>query len=334
MPKWGRMTQISRPFVIAVAAVLLFAAVWFVALKPHTSSSTETTVSTPAPSPRPSGAAEEKANAAPSPIDHTSTPGLEGLTKDINRAHGAVAATQANGRRVEEKATQASGGGPASTTPGTSSAGQTATPRVPAPTSHATHRTATAPSTSKSSSTAASVRSAAAAAAARRAQAAQGKAASEAAKAAASAGKETTTRIPARQALVEVALKEQKIAVLLFFNPHSAEDQVVRLSVGLIAGVHELFESLQSNPRTSKQSGDSLGKIAVFEAEPSQVASFGSLTRTVQVLQTPTILIINPLGQVTSIPGYTETQAISQRIDESRKAFEAAPAKTAKHAAK
>ena len=46
--------------------------------------------------------------------------------------------------------------------------------------------------------------------------------------------------------------------MLLFWNPHSAEDQVVHLSVGLIAGVHEIFESLSSNPKTSgavKKSG-------------------------------------------------------------------------------
>lgn len=333
MPKGEWMTQISRPFVIGLAAVLLFAGVWFVALKPHNSSSPETTASTPAPAPAPapSGAAEEKANAAPSHVDHTSTPGLEGLTKDINRAHGAVAATQGNGKRVEEKAARASGGASGA---GTSTSPAATTPATAPKTSAPAH--AAAPTTS---TTPASVHSAAAAAAARRAQAAQAKAASEAAKASASASaaKEATTRIPARQALVEVALKEGKIAVLLFWNPRSAEDQVVHLSVALIAGVHEIFESLSSNPKTShqlKRSGLSLSQIAVFEAGPSQVASFGSFTRTVQVLQTPTILIVNPLGQISSIPGYTETRAINQRIGESRKAVEAAAKKAAQHAAK
>ncbi|HXW58619.1 MAG TPA: hypothetical protein VEJ23_03980 [Solirubrobacteraceae bacterium] len=332
------MTQISRPFVIALAAVLLLAGVWFVALKPHASSSPETPASTPAQAPAPSGAAQEQANAAPSHVDHTSTPGLEGLTKDINRAHGAVAASQANGRGVEEKAAQVSGGTSASATSSPPSSQPTQAPSTSSPPTSATApKTASAPSTSKTSGAPASVHAAAAAAAAESAKAAEEKAASEAAKAGASAGKETTTRIPANQALVEDALKEHKIAVLLFWNPHSAEDQVVRLSVGLIAGVHEIFEALQSNPETSravKQSGVSLPKIAVFEAGPGEVASFGSFTRSVQVLQTPTVLIVNPLGQVTSIPGYTETRAINQRIGESRETYEASANKSSQKAAK
>ena len=327
MPKVGGMTQISRPFVIALAAVLLFAGVWFVGLKPHTSSSSETPAATSTPPPAPSAAAQEKANAAPSHVDHTSTPGLEGLTKDINKAHGAVATSQASSKQVQEKAAQAaaqaSGGGSTAST-STSPAGTTGSPA----TKHA--------ATPTTASTPASVHSAAATAAAKHAEAAQAKAASEAAQASASAAKEATTRIPAHQALVETALKEGKIAVLLFWNPRASEDQVVHLSVGLIAGVHEIFESLSSNPKTSgqlKKSGLSLSKIAVFEAGPSEVASFGSFTRTVQVLQTPTVLIVNPLGRVAAIPGYTETRAISQRIDESRKEVEAEAKQASKHAA-
>jgi hypothetical protein len=321
MPKWEGMTQISRPFVIALGAVVLFAAVWFVGLRPH-ASNPETPASTPAPAPAVSGAAEEKANAAPSHVDHTSTPGLEGLTKDINRAHGAVAASQANGRRVEEKAAQASGGASAGTAT-TSSAQQS-----PAPKS-ATTPTATAPSAStvhKTSTAPASVHSATAAAAAQRAKSERSKPANEPTKA--HSGKQTMTGIPEHQALVESALKDDKTAVILFWNPRSAEDQVVHLSVALIAAVHEILESLQPNPKVEDRGA--AAPITVFEAAPNQVASFGSFTRSVQVLQTPTILIVNPLGQVTTIPGYTETRAINQRIGESRKAFEV---KADKHAA-
>jgi hypothetical protein len=337
------MTQISRPFVIALAAVLLFAGVWFVALKPHTSSTTETTPSAPAPAPAPSGAAQEKANAAPSHVDHTSTPGVEGLTKDVNKAHGAVATTQANGKRVEQKAAQASGGASsASTAASTSPSTHAAAPSTAtAPKTSTVPKTATAPKSGAapriSTVPKTSVHTAAGAAAARRAQEAQAKSASEAEKASKSAGKESSSRVPSGQALVESALKEDKMVVLLFWNPHSAEDQVVHLSVGLIAGVHEIFEALSANPKTSSQlkhSGGSLGKIAVFEAGPKQVASFGSFTRTVPVLQTPTVLIVNPLGQITAIPGYTETRAINQRLGESRKTFEESAKKASQHAAK
>ena len=44
------MAQLSRPFQIALGAVVLFAVVWFVALNGHGSSSSSTPVaSTPAP---------------------------------------------------------------------------------------------------------------------------------------------------------------------------------------------------------------------------------------------------------------------------------------------
>jgi hypothetical protein len=39
MPKEESMTQISRPFQIALAAIVVIALVWFVALRGHSSNS-------------------------------------------------------------------------------------------------------------------------------------------------------------------------------------------------------------------------------------------------------------------------------------------------------
>jgi len=100
------MTQISRPFQIALAAAGLILAVWFVALRGHSSSSESSTpaASTPAASSS-SGAAKPGAGGS---VYHGSAPGVEGLTKDIQKARGAVAASERNAKQLEKKSAQAS----------------------------------------------------------------------------------------------------------------------------------------------------------------------------------------------------------------------------------
>jgi hypothetical protein len=101
------MTQISRPFQIALAALVLFAAVWFVALRGHSSSgagseasapaasssSAAASASTPAASanstskPSSGGAASSGAHKA----QHAASSGSGELKRTIDRARGAVA---------------------------------------------------------------------------------------------------------------------------------------------------------------------------------------------------------------------------------------------------
>ena len=280
------MTQISRPFVIALAAVLLFAAVWFVALKPHSSSSGSEAATTPS-TPAQSSAAQEKSAAAPSHVDHTSTPGVEGLTRDVNKAHGAVAASQANGKHTEEKAAHASGESGPPPHPRALRAIHLQAPRGASTTS-------TAPTPAQSPSTAAS----------------------------ASPSQATGPQTPAGQANVEKVLKQNKVALVLFWNPKSAEDQAVHLAVQVVADLHHFFEPFANNPETLKllrSHGIALQeKIAVLESPASEVASYGSFTKTVPVYQTPTILIVNPLGQVSELAGFTDAYVIEQHIGESR----------------
>ena len=101
------MTQLSRPFQIALAAAGLFLAVWFVALRGHSSSSESSppAASTPAAS---SSSGGSKAGGAGS-VYHGSAPGVEGLTHDIAKARGAVAASERNAKQLEEKSAQAAG---------------------------------------------------------------------------------------------------------------------------------------------------------------------------------------------------------------------------------
>ena len=119
------MAQISRPFQVALAAMGVLVAVWFVALRGHSSSSsgsggTPQAHSQPAPAAAKPGAA--------SPIYHGSAPGVEGLTRAIAKAHGAVAVSERNARSLQEQSARASG-----STQGTAGAAATAGPRAQSP---------------------------------------------------------------------------------------------------------------------------------------------------------------------------------------------------------
>jgi hypothetical protein len=104
------MTQISRPFQIALAALVLLVAVWFVALRGHSSSGSSSEASAPAvaSSPSPSrsspastgNASKTANNAAGSGTKagahkaHAVAPGAAGLKHTIDKAQGAVKHSQ------------------------------------------------------------------------------------------------------------------------------------------------------------------------------------------------------------------------------------------------
>lgn len=311
MPKLGGMAQISRPFQIALVAVCLFAGVWFFALQGHStstsgsgSSAPAATAGTPSASKSPNTAASRsqssaatvaraKAAAKSGHVYHGPVPGLEGLTRDIARAHGAVAATGAS----PSGSASAGHTGPsttATTTAGSATTGAThshaATPAA------AATSTAAAPSTPTVTHTTVKV---------------------QPIKAKSGAG-----RIPARQVLVEHALHEGKVAVILFWNPKSANDAIVNYELKLLETIHHLIRPL---PRTAKlrselkASGLELEKsFAAFVSTANQVASYGTITRGVQVEATPTIFIVNKQGHTTVLTGLQDALSIEQAIDETR----------------
>jgi hypothetical protein len=289
------MTQVSRPFQIALVAVVVLAGVWFFALKGGSSSSpSSSSPSSSSSSPTASGAEQEKRAAEPSHVDHGphTAPGLEGLTRDINKAHGAVAQSQQSARHVEEKAAQASGASG-------SASGASAPSSAPA----------------KTSSTPSAPAGAAAGSATKSAEAPATKSGTQTTTPKQSSGEAVPPAVPAQQARVEAALKEGRVAVVLFWDPSVTEDKTVHLSVQVISRLHQFFEPQQ----LPEQHGVS-GKIAVFEGPASEVADYGTFTQTAEVFQTPTILIVNTKGQITTVPGFTDAYALEQRINESRRA--------------
>jgi len=251
------MMQLSRPYQIALTAMGLLAVVWFVALRGH-SSGTEGSGSSP-----PAASSPAAKPSAPSSVYHGSAPGVEGLTRAIQKARGAVAQSETNAKQLQEKAAQASSStqaAPAQAATGTSTTGSQAKPSV---NSHAPATTKKGPPGSGASGSKAG----------------------------------SSVRM---QGTVEGELKAGKLVAILFWNPKGSVDQAVRRELQAV--------------------GQALGgKIAVHEAPASQVGSFGSFTRTVQVYSTPTILLINKHGQTRSLAGLTDAFSIEQAIAEAKR---------------
>ena len=95
--------------------------------------------------------------------------------------------------------------------------------------------------------------------------------------------------------------------MLLFWNPSGADDVAVHHAVQAVKNVN---------------------RVAVREAAASQVASFGSITRGVQVYATPTILVIVKTGQTTVLTGLQDAFSIEQAIDEARSTAQLAASPT------
>lgn len=102
------MTQLSRPYQIALVVLALFAAVWFVALRGNSTSGGGAGSSPSSSAPASDSAPAGKPAESSTPY-HGSAPGVAGLTRAIERAHGAVAQSEANAKRLAQKAAQASG---------------------------------------------------------------------------------------------------------------------------------------------------------------------------------------------------------------------------------
>jgi hypothetical protein len=274
------MMQLSRPFQIVLVAFCLFAAVWFFALRGQSSSTSGG--GSPASSP-PSAASPAAQPAAPSTPYHGSAPGVGGLTRAIEKARGAVTQSEQNARQVQQKSAQASGEASPAKAPNTSSAATNAANAVKHKSTATVPKAVTVPKPAATVPSAATVTKGAASPTAPR-----------------GAGKSKAASTPSMQVTVEGALKRGKLVTVLFWNPNGIVDRAVN-------------RELQSVGRSSG------GKVAVFNAVASQVGSFGSFTRAVQVNGTPTIVIVNPHGLATTLTGLIDVFSIEQAIGEAKK---------------
>lgn len=253
------MAQISRPFQLALVLVAVLALAWFTVLRAHLSTSGDGSSSSGSSAPSASTTSKtskageiEHNQGKATPVYHGAAPGLQGLSKDIRRAHEAVGASQTQAHKLE--GTSASAGtapvagshASAPATRATHTASSTA--HHPATVTHASHTSASGSQTSRAST-------------------------------------------------VQSQLHAGKVVLLLFWNPRSSDDQAVHAQV-------------QAAGRSLKP------KVALDFAKASEVGGFGTVTRDVSVLQTPTLLIINQKGLATTITGLTDAFSIEQAVRE------------------
>jgi hypothetical protein len=245
MPKHEAMAQLSRPFQIALVAVVLFAGVWLFALQGHSTTT---------------GGAGSAATVSPSAPTTT-------VAHKPARTTGKVS----------------------SHTSSTRAAAAPASHKVSTSTTHApVHRAAkTVTKTATQAPTKAVTKAPATTVA---------KAPARPATAHEHASTQSTTTLSGQHA-VEGDLAKGDVVVLLFWNPSGVEDVTA----------HQAVQKVKT-----------LNHVAVREAAASQVASYGSVTRGVQVDTTPTILVINKRGQALVLTGVQDSFSIEQAIAEAR----------------
>jgi ABC-type arginine transport system ATPase subunit len=100
---------------------------------------------------------------------------------------------------------------------------------------------------------------------------------------------------------VERELAQGKTVMLLFWDPKSTVDQEVKAQASALAS-------------------GSNGTVTMHAALPHQVSTFGKITEVVHVYQTPTILIVNRRGVVSTLTGLTDVFALEQAVREARRA--------------
>jgi hypothetical protein len=219
------MTQISRPFQIGLLAVALFAVVWFLALRGHSSPGTGSGSSAPAAASSAPAAPSSAGGGTPASTAttyHGSAPGVAGLTRAIDRARGAVTQSQQNAKQLQQKSAQAS------EEPQTQSK----------PSAH-----------SSSSAARSSTASHASKAAAKATPKTTGAAATHASETAALA----KNGVLPMQAAVEGELKQGKVVAVLFWNPKGSVDTAVRRE--LKAAARKLHGKLAVHVALSSQVG-------------------------------------------------------------------------------
>jgi hypothetical protein len=252
MPKQQVMAQLSRPYQAALILIAVLALAWFTVLRAHVSTSTGGSSSPPASTSTSAKIGSTQSNQGKStPIYHGAAPGLQGLSRDINRAHETLGASETEAHKIE--------GGSSSGAQVTKSA-QPAAPAAAAPSTHA-------PTTTVQHSSASP------------------------------APHSSHGATASRAGTVGAQLKRGKTVLLLFWKPSSAADQAVHSQV-------------QAASRSLK------GKVAVDYAKAGEVGSFGTVTRDISVLQTPTLLVIDRKGLATTITGLTDAFSIEQAVRE------------------
>jgi hypothetical protein len=278
------MAQVSRPFQIALAAFVLFAGVWFIALhKPGSSSNSPSSPAAPAASSAPAtpkvSANGAGSDGASTPVYHGAAPGVEGLTRAIDRAHGAVATSEQNAQQLGQDSAKAS-----ESTPAEASGAATASGAAPSASTTVVHHSAGGSTTTvRHSVTHASTKTTVTV--------------HKTVKSPTKPSAEALTAVTA--AVLKAEIASGRTVLLLFWNPKSSDDVAV-------------FKEALRVVAHSK------GKLVLDVARPEQVSLYGSVTRGVQIYQTPTLLLFDKKALAVTLTGLVDKYAIEQGIAEAK----------------
>jgi hypothetical protein len=279
MPNQAAMAQLSRPYQIGLAAIAVLAAAWLLLIHGHGESRGSS-----------SGNSAQVASTpahAPAPAPHKA----EGSAGQAT-GHGSASSLGPFGKAIEKAR------GAVSTSEhnakqlgehSASASNETTTTSAPRP----AETTATPGKTKGANTTSTPV----ATTAAPTKTAAPAKTAAPKAAAPGAAERSTAT---AQQHLVEAQLAKGQIAVILFWDPKGFDDRLVQSALRSLRGDRSL-------------------DIAVDVATPGQVASFGTITRGVQVYGTPTMLFVNKHGEAVTLTGLQDSYTIAQAVREARR---------------
>jgi len=211
------MQQISRPLQIALIAILGIAMLWLVALRGHGGApGSSTSASVPAPIHR----ATHTTSNPPTHLTHVyhgPAPGVEGLTRDVQKAHRAVKEAENSSGSPEGSSTKSSNSAktPASTSTASKSPANSAQAVAPK------HSTSTQSSTSSSTST--------------------------------STHTSSEPGISAVATEVEHEISHGKTVLLFFWNPKSLEDKAVHKQLTVAA--HQLGSKVVIHAASAGQIG-------------------------------------------------------------------------------
>lgn len=303
------MAQLSRPYQIILGVVVVFGLIWAVALRSHSSNPSEPTASAPtAPSSSSANGSSGGNAAAPTKVYHGAAPGVEGLTKAIAKAHGAVSESQRNVQEQAGHAQALTGEAQASaTTTHRTAAGKTtqsvtvthktnAAPSLAHRTVTTVHKTSTQAHGTTTTVTHTSTTTVHKATPVHRVAAPTDKPTIRVH----STVKHSSTK-PAQQVAVEHELAQGKTVMLFFWTPSSTVDQ-------------------QNVAQAKTLVARSKGTLTLHLALANQVGEFGTITEVVHVYQTPTILIVNKHGVVSTLTGLTDVFALEQAVQEAQSA--------------
>jgi hypothetical protein len=227
-------------------------------------------------------------------------PGVTGLANDVAKANNAVDASNAAAARSEAAANAVGGSSTTATAkPSATSAKPSATSAKPAATATAKPATAAKPAATATAKPATAAKPAKPAAPVK-------PAAAPAKPAKPGLADDAAPGDPSRPLLASV--DAGKVVVVLFWNQHASDDRATRRALRSI-DLHG-------------------GKVVASAVPIADVGRYEAITRGVEVLESPTVLVIGAGGKARAITGYTQAKEIDQAVSdiggkgfEARKAF-------------